>query len=73
MTGRDLKEIRLGMRMSLREFALLLGMSYGLIAHWEKGRRQLPEADAIHIKSRLKEYAEQQIGFFHDMILVHRL
>lgn len=71
MTGRDLKEIRLGMHLSLREFALVVGVAYSLVAHWESGRRQLPEQDAVYVRARLREYSLQQIAFYQDVITVH--
>lgn len=70
-TGKDLKQIRVSLRLSLRQFALIVDVSYSLVGHYEKGRRQLPAETARHIETQLTEYCQQQIQTYQQLLKLY--
>lgn len=70
-SGKDLKQIRMSLRLSLRQFALIVDVSYSLVAHYEKGRRHLPGETARHIEEQLVAYCQQQIQTYQQMLKLY--
>lgn len=71
MTKEDVLQIRSGLGLSVRQFALIVGAAPSLVTHWETGRREISVDSANCIRQFVREYAEQRIVTLQDLIKLY--
>ncbi len=62
LSSSDLRQIRTGLRLTVREFASVVDVSWSLVGHWENERRDVPPDMDQLIRDRVDAYCLMQIA-----------
>jgi DNA-binding transcriptional regulator YiaG len=61
MTGQELRKLRATTGLTQEQFALMvLGVTSGTVARWERGNNPIDDLKAEGIRTRVKEYLAKQ-------------